>query len=151
MDTVMKCYRMLVTVCALLLVSAALSLPVENQDKDLDSMFEEYKKTHEKVYSSPEEEAMRRGLWEEALKRVEAHNKEADQGLHTYWIGINQFSDQTEEERKKGCLLPLPPLDLEEEMKKHMMNTTAELEPAAGNSTNEDGDSSVVPTEAAAN
>uniref|UniRef100_A0AAV2L8E3 Cathepsin propeptide inhibitor domain-containing protein n=1 Tax=Knipowitschia caucasica TaxID=637954 RepID=A0AAV2L8E3_KNICA len=50
-----------------------------------------------------EEEAERRAIWEETRIRVNAHNKEADQGLHTNWQGLNQFSDRKPEERMKAC------------------------------------------------
>ncbi|KAJ0066478.1 hypothetical protein NL108_013650 [Boleophthalmus pectinirostris] len=94
---------LLVHLCTLLLISSALSLPVE--DRDLDKEFKEWKIKHDKVYNSPAEEAERRAIWEKTLRQVEAHNKEADRGLHTYWQGLNQFSDQKEEEWKP-CLLP---------------------------------------------
>ncbi|XP_072316931.1 protein CTLA-2-beta-like [Eucyclogobius newberryi] len=88
----MKCYRMLLLpLCTLLFLSSVLSLPVA--DTDLDLQFKEWKKTHDKVYSTPEEEAERRAIWEKTRKRVEAHNKEADQGLHSFWMGMNHFSD----------------------------------------------------------
>ncbi|KAK7886942.1 hypothetical protein WMY93_026563 [Mugilogobius chulae] len=107
----MQSYRMLlVHLCTLLIICSVLSVPVKNPD--LDQQFEEWKKKHEKFYSTPEEEAERRMIWEKSLKFVEAHNKEADQGLHTFWVGMNQFSDQKEEERSKGCYLP--PLDFPE-------------------------------------
>ncbi|XP_033836323.1 protein CTLA-2-beta-like [Periophthalmus magnuspinnatus] len=69
---------------------------------DLDTQWEEYKKKFGKVYDQ-EEDKVRRGLWEEALKEVEAHNKEADAGKHTWWKGINQFSDKKPDEVCCGC------------------------------------------------
>ncbi|KAI9999898.1 hypothetical protein NQD34_011741 [Periophthalmus magnuspinnatus] len=97
----------LVHLCTLLLISSVLSLSVA--DRDLDKEFEEWKKKYDKVYSTPEEEAELRAIWEETRKQVEAHNKEAEQGLHTYMQGLNQFSDLKEEEIR-GCLLPVPEL-----------------------------------------
>lgn len=54
--------------------------------------------THSRAYFRPEEEAIRRGIWEKNLRMVEAHNEEADMGVHSYWLGMNQFSDWTSEE-----------------------------------------------------
>ncbi|XP_020783231.2 protein CTLA-2-alpha-like [Boleophthalmus pectinirostris] len=74
---------------------------------DLDAQWEAYKQKFGKVYD-PEEDKVRRAIWEESLKRVEAHNKEADEGKHTWWMGINQFSDKKPEE-PLPCGLIQPP------------------------------------------
>ncbi|CAF4448805.1 unnamed protein product, partial [Adineta steineri] len=37
-------------------------------------------------------------IWEKNLKLVEEHNLRADLGLHSYRLGMNQFSDLTNEE-----------------------------------------------------
>jgi len=47
-----------------------------------------------------EEEIERRGVWESTVEFVNRHNMEADMGLHTYTVGLNQFSDWTDEEYK---------------------------------------------------
>lgn len=46
-----------------------------------------------KVYKTPEEEARRKHIWLSNHAKVLAHNAEADQGKHTWWMGMNQFSD----------------------------------------------------------
>lgn len=66
-------------------------------NKDLDTQWEEYKKEFNKQYG-PEEDAMRRALWEKTRQKIEKHNKEADEGKHTWWMGINQFTDMRPEE-----------------------------------------------------
>ncbi|XP_072316118.1 protein CTLA-2-beta-like [Eucyclogobius newberryi] len=71
-------------------------------DQDLDAQWEEYKKKFNKAYE-PEEDVIRKGLWEAKLKEVEIHNKEADEGKHTWWKGINQFSDLKPDESACGC------------------------------------------------
>ena len=38
----------------------------------------------------------RRAIWESNLKTVQEHNAKADQGLYTYWLGMNQFADKVE-------------------------------------------------------
>ncbi|XP_026546818.1 cathepsin L1-like [Notechis scutatus] len=77
------------------------------QDSALEESWRDWKMTHGKVY--PEgEEASRRATWEKNLQMVEQHNREADEGKHTYWMKMNQFSDLTDEEfnRMMGGLLP---------------------------------------------
>ncbi|XP_060537708.1 protein CTLA-2-alpha-like [Pantherophis guttatus] len=77
------------------------------QDSALEEAWRDWKKTYEKVYTD-EEEASRRATWEKNLQMVEQHNREADEGKHTFWVNMNQFSDLTDEELKHmmGGLLP---------------------------------------------
>ncbi|KAK3598003.1 hypothetical protein CHS0354_042357 [Potamilus streckersoni] len=73
-------------------VALGLSFNVE-----LNHEFEIYKTTYSKQYTQ-EEEFVRRFIWEENLKRVQQHNLEADYGVHTYWLGMNEYADMTSEE-----------------------------------------------------
>jgi cathepsin L len=34
-----------------------------------------------------------RDIWESNLKIVEEHNIQADLGVHTYWLGMNEYAD----------------------------------------------------------
>lgn len=74
-------------------------------DQDMDAQWKEYKEKFGKVYE-PEEDKMRRDLWEQTLKKIETHNKEADEGKHTWWMGVNQFTDKRPEEVCCGGLRP---------------------------------------------
>ncbi|KAL3886617.1 hypothetical protein ACJMK2_026601 [Sinanodonta woodiana] len=74
------------------LVALGLSINIE-----LDNEFEIYKATYNKNYA-PEEELMRRAIWEQNLQRVQQHNLEADRGVHTYWLGMNEYADMSSEE-----------------------------------------------------
>ena len=47
----------------------------------------------EKSYSSLEEDAHRKNIWLSTRRRVLTHNILADQGIKTYRMGMNQFSD----------------------------------------------------------
>ncbi|KAM4580829.1 protein CTLA-2-alpha-like [Odontesthes bonariensis] len=82
---------------------------MENQDgASLDEQWKQWKIKFNKEYKSPDEEVKRRDIWEENKLRVEAHNREAAQGKHTYTQGLNQFSDMTEEEwsERRGLVVP---------------------------------------------
>lgn len=87
---------MLLTLCTALLLGATLSLPTAL--RELDGRWGEWKVTHRRSYSGAGEEAWRRSVWEKNFQQVEAHNRAADLGLHSYWQGLNQFSDWTSEE-----------------------------------------------------
>ncbi|XP_053156905.1 procathepsin L-like [Hemicordylus capensis] len=67
-------------------------------DPTLEEAWKEWRKTHMKIYSKGKEEAFRRTIWEENLAMVKQHNREAVLGKHTYRMGMNQFSDWTDEE-----------------------------------------------------
>jgi len=59
--------------------------------------WEAYKATFNCAYMG-REEVIRRGIWESNIEYIEKHNAEADQGMHTYWMGENQFTDMTNAE-----------------------------------------------------
>jgi hypothetical protein len=47
---------------------------------------------------NPVEEVFRKRIFQKKLQEVENHNERYRQGLETYELGVNQFSDYTEEE-----------------------------------------------------
>ena len=57
------------------------------------------------------QEALRRSIFNQNLQHIEKHNAEAEQGLHSYTLGINQFADMTHEEFLSSR--PTKPLKLE--------------------------------------
>nr|XP_039258217.1 procathepsin L-like [Styela clava] len=59
--------------------------------------WELWKSEHGKSYSY-EEENKRQYIWEKNLKKVVEHNMEADNGIHTFRLGMNQFADMDEDE-----------------------------------------------------
>ncbi|XP_053350979.1 protein CTLA-2-alpha-like isoform X2 [Clarias gariepinus] len=73
-----------------LLLASAVSRPL---DSSLDASWKKWKHTFGKEYKSPAEEAFRRGIWEKTLRYIERHNREYEQGLHTFTVGLNQFAD----------------------------------------------------------
>ena len=47
------------------------------------------------------EDAIRFGIFIKTNDFIEKHNKEFQEGKHTYTVGHNQFSDMTDEEKAK--------------------------------------------------
>jgi len=60
-----------------------------------DPAWAAYKSEYEKVYKTPEEEAQRYAAWQKNLEDAKTHNAEFS---NTYTIGMNQFSDMSDEE-----------------------------------------------------
>merc|ERR1711970_254702 len=61
---------------------------------DRNDLWSAYKNAHGKLYSG-QREVLRREIWESNLDYIQRHNVEADRGMHTYWMGENQFTDLT--------------------------------------------------------
>lgn len=77
-------------------VVAVLSAPV--LDDELNNHWEMYKSAHSKSYSSPQEETLRRMIWEGHVEYIAKHNREYDFGMHTYTVGLNEYADMTNQE-----------------------------------------------------
>ena len=57
-------------------------------------VFSDWVRTHSKAYSSAEEYAYRKGVYEANLELIDAHNR----GNHTWSMSINKFADMTASE-----------------------------------------------------
>ncbi|XP_076429632.1 protein CTLA-2-beta-like [Peromyscus maniculatus bairdii] len=66
-------------------------------DPSLDAEWQEWKRKYEKTYSQ-DEEGHRRMVWEENKKKIEEHNAEYEQGMASFCMGLNEFSDLTNDE-----------------------------------------------------
>jgi len=64
----------------------------------VDQQWAQFKERHSKSYASLTEENDRREIWKEEMEMVDKHNMEAEEGLHTYTLGENEFSDLTFQE-----------------------------------------------------
>ncbi|XP_064596578.1 procathepsin L-like [Liolophura sinensis] len=64
---------------------------------ELDGEWQMFKATYKKVYK-PEEEAKRRAIWEDNVKFIQVHNLQADRGVHTFTVGMNEYGDMSVEE-----------------------------------------------------
>ncbi|XP_012692203.2 procathepsin L-like [Clupea harengus] len=91
--------RLLIIAAASLAVVSCASLSLE------DLEFHAWKLKFGKSYRSPKEEAQRKLTWLSTRPRVLAHNILADQGIKTYRMGMNQFSDMDNEEYRNTVLL----------------------------------------------
>ncbi|XP_066909595.1 digestive cysteine proteinase 1 [Halyomorpha halys] len=63
--------------------------------------WESYKVQFSKSYSDPSEDQMRKEIFLRNKNFVEEHNKKHEVGLVTYSVGLNNFSDMTEDELKQ--------------------------------------------------
>jgi cathepsin L len=62
-----------------------------------DEGWNAFKSQHGKNYAT-HEDASRRAIWAKNLAKIAKHNAEADQGVHTYRLGMNHFGDWSHEE-----------------------------------------------------
>ncbi|CAG5125782.1 unnamed protein product [Candidula unifasciata] len=63
----------------------------------LESNWLVYKKSHNKTYAG-DEDSVRRLIWQSNLQKIEQHNELYAQGLSSYYMGENEFSDMTHQE-----------------------------------------------------
>lgn len=70
-----------------------------------DQNWNSYKVTYRKQFRLQKEENSRRRIWETNMKYIQQHNAEADQGLHTYRLGMNEYGDMTTKEFESDCFL----------------------------------------------
>ncbi|RZC34145.1 Peptidase C1 and/or Inhibitor I29 domain containing protein [Asbolus verrucosus] len=71
--------------------------------------WEHFKVTHGKQYANIQEETFRKELFLKKLQHIEEHNEKYEQGLVSYRVGINKFTDFTEEELRpyiQGLRIP---------------------------------------------
>ncbi|XP_060465894.1 procathepsin L-like isoform X1 [Panthera onca] len=61
-------------------------------DPNLDAQWFQWKAAHGKIYNV-DEEGWRRAVWETNLKMIEQHNREYNQGKHSFTMAMNGFGD----------------------------------------------------------
>ncbi|XP_046907930.1 uncharacterized protein LOC124489317 [Hypomesus transpacificus] len=94
-------------VVLVLSVAFVVSKPVANDGgADVDNGFEAWKTQFGKSYTSAEEESRRKSIWLVNKKMIEEHNKRADNGLESYTMGLNFFSDLESKEIPMGLKPP---------------------------------------------
>ncbi|XP_062378188.1 procathepsin L-like [Sardina pilchardus] len=95
--------KLLIIAAASLAVVSCASLSLE------DLEFHAWKLKFGKSYRTAEEEARRKDIWLSTRRRVLTHNILADQGIKTYRMGINQFSDLDDKEYRHTLMNNLVP------------------------------------------
>lgn len=65
----------------------------------MDEQWKDFKQIHKKAYTK-QEESKRRSIWQENIDIITKHNIEADNGLHSFRLEINKFTDMTIDELK---------------------------------------------------
>ncbi|CAF4270110.1 unnamed protein product, partial [Adineta steineri] len=84
------------SISILVLIVLALS-STWTRDITINQQWKLWKNQFNKSYTNVEER-LRRTIWGKNLEIVEEHNRQADLGLHTYRLGMNQFADLTNKE-----------------------------------------------------
>ncbi|XP_074028344.1 cystein proteinase inhibitor protein salarin [Leptinotarsa decemlineata] len=88
---VVEIMKITVLLLVVLSVVMATQLSVEEQWKN-------FKSEHGKSYPTPEEETRRFEIFKNNLNKIREHNERYDAGEESYFMGINQFADLTDEE-----------------------------------------------------
>jgi cathepsin L len=81
----------------LLILALAISTAYAMNTK-LTAEWEEFKKTHQKEYSTSLEELTRFQIWQANSDYITKHNLAADDGHFTFWLKMNKFGDMTTKE-----------------------------------------------------
>ncbi|XP_075137246.1 cathepsin S-like [Leptodactylus fuscus] len=94
--------------CILLAAFAAVSVNgAINRARDND--WKGWKSIHKKIYDTKNEDLTRRRIWENNYNFVTRHNREYEQGLHSYNVSMNHLADLTGPEvqaRLTGLIVP---------------------------------------------
>lgn len=80
-----------------LLLTFVVVSAVEDENRPANS-WEDYKAAYNKKYDTEEEDIKRKILFEERLDAIHYHNARYEEGLVSYKMGVNQFTDRTEKE-----------------------------------------------------
>jgi len=81
----------LLVLAVLAMVGAALA------SDELNAHWAQFKRVHNKLYTS-QEESDRRAIFEANVAKVVKHNIEADMGIHKFRLAVNAFADETNQE-----------------------------------------------------
>ena len=97
-----------------------------------DAQWEDFKVKFKKGFRDSTHEAERRAIFESTLDLIESHNAKFEQGLTTYKMGINQYSDRTYEEFQETVLMRTEPkLDDETHVKTSVAKNVKSTAPSS--------------------
>ncbi|CAH1188083.1 unnamed protein product [Phyllotreta striolata] len=97
----MKYIIILTIICA----TSALAAP----ELELDNLWRNFKNDHNRQYASADEEAKRFEIFRANLQSIMENNLKYERGQTTYKMGINKFTDMTQEERVEKYLTKIEP------------------------------------------
>ncbi|CAG2107411.1 unnamed protein product [Medioppia subpectinata] len=104
----------LVVIFALICVSFATQTKSVSQKaadlgfKTFDHDFKSFKITHNKQYSTAEEEEQRKVNFLHTLQVIAQHNEGFKRGIETHEMGVNQFADMSDAEYQSMFVMPDP-------------------------------------------
>jgi len=87
-----------------LFVVSANCVPIQQSEIEREWLAFKREFRGERYFGGDAEEAVRRQVFESNYRFIVEHNAQADQGLQTYWVGVNEFSDLTNEEFRQRFL-----------------------------------------------
>merc|ERR1711887_183275 len=93
MGTVQTCRKNTMKVLFVFALALAAS-----QALHLDTEWEAFKAKYQKGFLSATHHDERKSIFAANLERIEKHNAEHAEGKHSYWLGVNQFADLTNDE-----------------------------------------------------
>ncbi|CAG2166088.1 unnamed protein product, partial [Oppiella nova] len=115
----------LVLILGFIALSSALSISRQEVDNEWQKFKHEYRKNQ--YYANSNEEALRKQIFADTYDMIVRHNKEADEGIHTYRLGVNQFSDITDEEYRQMLTLDVSGLEGQQTYDKKPYSIKAQL------------------------
>lgn len=83
---------------ALLATLVALTYGYSISVDEIKQQFSAFKTNHSVVYADEKEEAKRFEIFAKNLEFIKNHNEKANNGEHSFWLGVNKFADLTYEE-----------------------------------------------------
>ncbi|CAL9181266.1 unnamed protein product [Musa hybrid cultivar] len=77
---------------------------LERSKEEMRRMYEGWLIKHGRTYNALGEIERRFEIFKDNLRFIDAHNAEADAGLHRYRLGLNRFADLTNDEYRAGFI-----------------------------------------------
>ena len=90
-------------------VAVAVAAPLERADEEVRRLYDAWRSEHRRPrcncgQAGGEEDRLRLEVFRANLRYIDAHNAEADAGLHTFRLGLTPFADLTLEEFVRRAL-----------------------------------------------
>lgn len=102
---------------ALLCVGLFFVISAQALEKSLDKTiitFEAFKALYNKTYPNKEEEKLRRAIFDSRVNEIQEHNERYKVGMVSWIMGVNDFTDRTEEEVNQSMKLKISLDDLQD-------------------------------------